>query len=281
MIEIGNSLFLPENAPGSAEILGTLLYFGLKEDRFTFAPASGGVVAFSLDHGILWFPKTIMDLLGVQMIRSRGVEETLQYLGEIAGARAGWAVGWSAGGAAAAVAAFAGVSTGLWIPIAAGTFLGSQIGTMAMKRLGFRGPPKELAAYPLLLIDHLEILSPSYIVKAYEQTMNLLAKSSQQLIGKKGETKNSALMTIVKRFKASTEEMKRLSKKMQDQKAKKKNIVDVVGDVVGGAVDILTGTHSVFDLLDTQAETFVFSDPSHYGALVESIKLYDVNIVEK
>jgi len=68
---------------------------------------------------------------------------------------------------------------------------------------------------------------------------------------------------------------------MQDQKAKTKNIVDVVGGVVGGAVDILTGTHSVFDLLDTQAETFVFSDPSHYGGLVESIKLYDVNIVEK
>jgi len=122
---------------------------------------------------------------------------------------------------------------------------------------------------------------PSYIVKAYEQTMNLLTQSSQRLLGKKGDTKNSALITIVKRFKASTEEMKGLKKKMQDQKAKKKNIVNVVGDAVGGAVDILTGTHSVFDLLDTQAETFVFGDPSHYGALVESIKLHDVNIVEK
>ena len=91
MIAIENGLFLPEDLPGSPEILATLLYFGLKEDRLTFAPASGGAVVFSLDHGILWFPKTIMDLLGVQMIRSRGVEETLQYLGEIAGARAGWA----------------------------------------------------------------------------------------------------------------------------------------------------------------------------------------------
>jgi hypothetical protein len=36
-----------------------------------------------------------------------------------------------------------------------------------------------------------------------------------------------------------------------------------------------------FDLPDTQAETFVFGDPSHYSALVESIKLHDVNIVEK
>ena len=83
MIAIENGLFLPEDLPGSPEILATLLYFGLKEDRLTFAPASGGVVVFSLDHGILWFPKAIMDLLGVQMIRSRGVEKTLQYLGEL------------------------------------------------------------------------------------------------------------------------------------------------------------------------------------------------------
>jgi len=70
MIDIGNGLFLPEDSPASPEILATLLYFGLKEDRFTFAPGSGGVLAFSLDHGLLWFPKTILDLLGVQMIRS-------------------------------------------------------------------------------------------------------------------------------------------------------------------------------------------------------------------
>ena len=281
MIAIENGLFLPEDLPGSPEILATLLHFGLKEDRFTFAPASGGVVVFSLDHGILWFPKTIMDLLGVQMIRSRGVEETLQYLGELAGARAGWAVGWSAGGAAAALAALAEISTGLWIPIAAGTFIGSQIGTIAMKRLGFRGPPKELAAYPLLMVDHVELLSPSYLVQAYEQTMNLLSKSSERLTGSKSEAKNSSVMTVVKRFKASTEEMKELKKKMEAQKEPKKSIGSVLGGVVGGAVDLLKGTHSIFDLLDTEAETFVFDEATHYEALVESLKQHGVNIVKK
>ena len=77
------------------------------------------------------------------------------------------------------------------------------------------------------------------------------------------------------------EEMKELKKKIQDQKEQKKSIGSVFGDVVGGAFDLLKGTHSVFDLLDTQAETFVFDDPSHYKALVESLKQHDVSVIEK
>ena len=280
MIDLNNGLFLPEDSPASPEILATLLYFGLKENRFTFAPASGGVLAFSLDHGILWFPKTILDLLGVQMIRSRGVEETLQYLGEIAGSRAGWAVGWTAGGAAAAVATIAGFSTGLWIPVAAGTFIGSQIGAMAMKRLGFRGPPKELAAYPLLLVDHVEILTPSYLAQAYEQTKNLVNKSTERFMGKSGEAKNPIVVTVVKRFKSSTDELKAL-REVHNQEQKNKSIGGAIGGFVGGAVDLLKGTHSVFDLLDTETETFGFDDSSYGRALIESLKLHDVKVVQK
>ena len=280
MIDLNNGLFLPEDSPASPEILATLLYFGLKENRFTFAPASGGVLAFSLDHGILWFPKTILDLLGVQMIRSRGVEETLQYLGEIAGSRAGWAVGWTAGGAAAAVATIAGFSSGLWIPVAAGTFIGSQIGAMAMKRLGFRGPPKELAAYPLLLVDHLEILTPSYLAQAYEQTKSLVNKSTERFMGKSGEAKNPIVVTVVKRFKSSTDELKAL-REVHNQEQKNKSIGGAIGGFVGGAVDLLKGTHSVFDLLDTETETFGFDDSSYGRALIESLKLHDVKVVQK
>ena len=280
MIDINNGLFLPEDSPASPEILATLLYFGLKKDRFTFAPASGGVLAFSLEHGILWFPKTILDLLGVQMIRSRGVEETLQYLGEIAGSRAGWAVGWTAGGAAAAVATIAGLSSGLWIPVAAGTFIGSQIGAMAMKRLGFRAPPKELAAYPLLLIDHVEVLTPSYLAQAYEQTKNLVNKSKERFTGKSDEGKDPIVVTVVKRFKSSTEELKSL-KKIHDQDQKKKGIGSAIGGFVGGAVDLLKGTHSVFDLLDTETETFAFDDSSYCTALIESLKNHDVKVIQK
>ena len=59
MIKIENSLFLPENAPGSAEILATLLYFGLEEDRFTFAPASGGAVdILTGTHSVFDLPDT-------------------------------------------------------------------------------------------------------------------------------------------------------------------------------------------------------------------------------
>ena len=47
------------------------------------------------------------------------------------------------------------------------------------------------------------------------------------------------------------------------------------------AVDLLKGTHSIFDLLDTEADTFVFDDPSHYKALVESLKQHGVNVMEK
>jgi hypothetical protein len=280
MIDIGNGLFLPEDSPASPEILATLLYFGLKKDHFTFAPASGGVLVFSPEHGILWFPKTILDLLGVQMIRSRGVEETLQYLGEIAGSRAGWAVGWTAGGAAAAVATIAGVSTGLWIPVAAGTFIGSQIGAMAMKRLGFRAPPKELAAYPLLLIDHVAVLTPSYLAQAYEQTKSLVNKSKERLTGKSGEHKNPIVVTVVKRFKSSTEELKSL-KKIHDQEQEKKSIGSAIGGFVGSAVDLLKGTHSVFDLLDTETEAFAFDDLSYCTAFIESLKNHDVAIIEK
>ena len=280
MIDLNNGLFLPEDSPASPEILATLLYFGLKEDRFTFAPASGGALAFSLDHGILWFPKTILDLLGVQMIRSRGVEETLQYLGEIAGSRAGWAVGWTAGGAAAAVATIAGFSPGLWIPVAAGTFIGSQIGAMAMKRLGFRGPPKELAAYPLLLVDHVEVLTPSYLAQAYEQTKSLVNKSTQRFMGKSGEARNPIVVTVVKRFKSSTDELKAL-RKVHNEEQKNKSIGGAIGGFVGGAVDLLKGTHSVFDLLDTETETFGFDDSSYCRALIELLKLHDVKVVQK
>lgn len=280
MIDINNGLFLPEDSPASPEILGTLLYFGLKKDRFTFAPATGGVLVFSLDHGILWFPKAIMDLLGVQMIRSLGVEETLQYLGEIAGSRAGWVVGWTAGGAAAAVATIAGFSTGLWIPVAAGTFIGSQIGAIAMKRLGFRGPPKELAAYPLLLVDHVEILTPSYLVQAYEQTKSLVNKSRERLTGRSGEGKSPIVVTVVKRFKSSTEELKSL-KKIHNQEQKKKGMGRSIGGFMGGAVDLLKGTHSVFDLLDTDTETFGFDDFSYCRALIESLKNQDVKVIQK
>ncbi|MCG6878875.1 MAG: hypothetical protein LJE96_06970 [Deltaproteobacteria bacterium] len=280
MIDTGNGLFLPENSPASPEILATLVYFGLKEDRFTFAPASGGVLVFSPDYGILWFPKIIMDLLGVQMIRSRGVEETLQYLGEIAGSRAGWAVGWTAGGAAAAVAAIAGFSTGLWIPVAAGTFIGSQLGAIAMKRLGFRGPPKELAAYPVLLVDHVEVLSPSYLTQAYEQTKRLLKKTKEKLSGKMGNAENPIVLTVVKRFKSSTDELKSL-KKLHDQEQKEKSVGNAIGGLVGGTVDFLKGTHSIFDILDTEAETFGFDDPSYCRALIASLKNHDVKVVEK
>jgi hypothetical protein len=280
MIDIDNGLFLPEDSPASPEILATLLYFGLKEDRFTFAPASGGVLAFSLDHGILWFPKTILDLLGVQMIRSRGVEETLQYLSEIAGSRAGWAVGWTAGGAAAAVATIAGFSSGLWIPVAAGTFIGSQLGAIAMKRLGFRGPPKELTAYPLLLVDHVELLTPSYLAKAYEQTKNLVTQSKQRIIGKSGAAKNPIIVTVVKRFKSSTDELKSL-KKLHDQEQKEKSMKSAIEGFVGGAIDLLKGTHSVFDLLDTEIETFGFDDLSYCRAFIESLKNHDVKVIEK
>ncbi len=280
MIDIDNGLLLPKDSPASPEILATLLYFGLKEDRFTFAPASGGVLVFSVEYGIMWFPKTIMDLLGVQMIRSRGVEETLQYLGELAGSRAGWAVGWTAGGAAAAVATIAGVSTGLWIPVAAGTFIGSQLGSIAMKRLGFRGPPKELAAYPLILIDHVEVLTPSYLAQFYEQTKNLVKKSKQMLTGEKGEDQNPVVVTVVKRFKSSTEELKSL-KKLQEQEEKTKSVGSALGGLVGGAVDLLKGTHSVFDLLDTEAETFGFDDQSYCEAFIQSLKNHDVTVIQK
>ncbi len=273
-------MLLPEDSPSSPEILATLLYFGLKEDRFTFAPASGGVLAFSLDNGILWFPKTILDLLGVQMIRSQGVEETLQYLSEIAGSRAGWVVGWTAGGAAAAMATVAGLGTGLWIPVAAGTFIGSQLGAIAMKRLGFRGPPKELAAYPLLLVDHVEVLSASYLTQFYEQAKHLVKKSKQTLTGKKGESENPMVLTVVKRFKSSTEELKSL-KRLHERERKKKGVASAIGGVVGGAVDLLKGTHSIFDLLDTEAETFGFDDPSHCEALIESLKNHSVSVVRK
>ena len=280
MIDIDGGLLLPEDSPASPEILATLLYFGLEENRFTFAPASGGVLAFSLDHGILWFPKTILDLLGVQMIRSRGVEETLQYLGEIAGSRAGWAVGWTAGGAAAAVATIAGFSSGLWIPVAAGTFIGSQLGAIAMKRLGFRGPPKELTAYPLLLVDHVELLTPSYLVQAYEQTKSLVNKSKQLIMGKSDEAKNPIVVTVVKRFKASTEELKSL-KKLHEKEQKEKGVGSAIGGFVGGAVDLLKGTHSVFDLLDTETETFGFDDPSYCEAFIQSLKNHDVKVIQK
>ena len=279
MIDIDNGLFLPEDSPASPEIMVTLLYFGLKEDRFTFASASGGVLVFSLDHGILWFPKTILDLLGVQMIRSRGVEKTLQYLGEIAGSRAGWMVGWTAGGAAETVATIAGFSSGLWIPVVAGTFIGSQIGAMAMKRLGFRESPKELAAYPLILVDHVEVLTPSYLAQVYEQTKNLVTKSKQKLTGQKGKDKNPVVMTVVKRFKSSTEELKSL-KKMHDQEQKNKSIGSAISGFVGGAVDLLKGTHSVFDLLDTEAETFAFDDSSYCSALIESLKNHHVKVIQ-
>ncbi len=280
MIEIGNGLFLPEDSPASPEIVATLLHFGLEEDRFSFAPASGGVLVFSPNCGILWFPKAIMDLLGVEMIRSRGVEETLQYLGEIAGSRAGWAVGWTAGGAAAAVATVAGFSTGLWIPVAAGTFIGSQLGAVVMKRLGFRGPPNELAAYPLLFVDHVEILSPSYLAHAYEQTKRLVRQSKEKLTGKEGDTKKPIVLTVVKRFKSSTEELKSL-RKLHEQARKEKGVGGAIGGLVGGAVDLLKGTHSVFDLIDTEAETFGFDDPSYCEALITSLKNHDVRVIER
>jgi hypothetical protein len=280
MIDIDNGLFLPEDSPASPEILATLLYFGLKEDRFTFAPASGGVLALSLDHGILWFPKTILDLLGVQMIRSRGVEETLQYLSELAGSRAGWAVGWTAGGAAAAVATIAGFSSGLWIPVAAGTFIGSQLGAIAMKRLGFRGPPKELTAYPLLLVDHVEVLTPSYLVQAYEQTKNLVNKSKQRITGKSGDAKNPIVVTVVKRFKPSTDELKSL-KKLHDREQKEKSMKSAIEGFVGGTIDLLKGTHSVFDLLDTETETFGFDDRSYCEAFIQSLKNHQVKVIQK
>jgi len=124
------------------------------------------------------------------------------------------------------------------------------------------------------------LLTPSYLAHAYEQTKSLVNKSKERLTGRNSEAKNPIVITVVKRFKSSTEELKSL-KKIHDQEQKKKSISSVIGGFVGDAVDLLKGTHSIFDLLDTEAETFDFDDRSYCGALIESLKNHHVKVIQK
>ena len=100
----GNSeIELPDLEPeGMKEIHACLETFGLNDGEFTFAPAIGGVLVYDKNAGFIWFPRKVMQALGVSSVESKENESIGNYAAEVAGKSVGGAIGGTLSGAATA-----------------------------------------------------------------------------------------------------------------------------------------------------------------------------------
>lgn len=304
---------------GMKEIYTCLEAFGLNDGEFTFAPAIGGVLAYDMNAGFIWFPMIVMEALGASVIESQVTESIGNYAGKLGGMYVGWAAGGAAGGAVAmlmlgktlrrmllrkmfvgnavkgAVGSAAGVAKGtamalgfsggfLAISVLGGAYLGALFGKKVVRKMGFRDPPEELTPYPEQIIHHIEILAPSIFAKSLETSKKAMDEIVSVITKEDIEDRDSLVLCIVTRFKPQTGELgslvDRIKSETKEQEKNRPALLKPVSKLWGSSKELLGNARVGYFNLSRYVDAIRFKNAEVLRPLINTIKAQGIPLVE-
>lgn len=304
---------------GMKEIYTCLEAFGLNDGEFTFAPAIGGVLAYDMNAGFIWFPMIVMEALGASVIESQVTESIGNYAGKLGGMYVGWAAGGAAGGAVAmlmlgktlrrmllrkmfvgnavkgAVGSAAGVAKGtamalgfsggfLAISVLGGAYLGALFGKKVVRKMGFRDPPEELTPYPEQIIHHIEILAPSIFAKSLETSKKAKDEIVSVITKEDIEDRDSLVLCIVTRFKPQTGELgslvDRIKSETKEQEKSRPALLKPVSKLWGSSKELLGNARVGYFNLSRYVDAIRFKNAEVLRPLINTIKAQGIPLVE-
>jgi hypothetical protein len=273
MKQVSDKIFLPsDEEPYSISLYLALKEFGLPDDKFSFAPARGGVLSFLEGEGLIWITKPLIEAFGAS-IESHLTQRLGNKSAESAGSYGGGILGAYAGTTVATATIFAGLSGGLLaIPIVGGAMLGAVIGKNVMKKIGLRDPPSDLSTFSLSILDHVEVISSSFLNKMVDS-----GKSMKNKILFTSESKfptESVVLTIVPKFSPwvldNKQELKDSAKK--SSKKKEKDIDDLVETTIQ-----ITNKIKLKD----KKIAMTFSSINHLNPLLKTLEAQGITVLHK
>ena len=321
-MDSNSKIILPDlEMEGMKEIYACLEAFGLKDGEFTFAPAIGGVLAYDINAGFIWFPKIVMMALGTSIVESQATEFIGNYAGKLGGIYIGGVAGGAAAGATAAgamlmfsntlrtmakrvlggavsnaVGSAAGVAKStamvvgfsggfLAISVLGGAYIGGLVGIKAVRKSGFRDPPEEFTAYPKNTIHHIEIVSPSIYAKTLEVSKKAKDKIVSVFTKEEIEDRGSLVLCIVTRFKPQTGELRSLvdqiKRKAKQQEKSRQSLLKPVSKLWGSSQVLLGNAWVGYFNLSKYINAIRFKNADVLQPLINTIKAQEIPLIEK